>query len=182
MATKTTNYNLTKPAYNEDADIKVINDNMDIIDAKMKEIEDAGGGSTITVDAELSTESENPVQNKVITNKINEINSNLQNYIGKSSKQYFTLPAYTSLTFTFAGDRFGGTLSCQGNNSNSFGYYIIQGYGIGLQRYHIQPIQNGNSISLAISEEQYKIILTNNDNSEKICCLSLDFGTQPEIS
>ena len=44
MATKTTNYNLTKPAYDEDADIAVINKNMDIIDAKMKEIENAGGG------------------------------------------------------------------------------------------------------------------------------------------
>ena len=43
MATKTTNYNLTKPAYDEDADIAVINANMDIIDAKMKEIEEAGG-------------------------------------------------------------------------------------------------------------------------------------------
>lgn len=76
MATKTTNYNLTKPAYDENADIKVINDNMDIIDAKMKEIEDAGGGSTITIDNELSTTSENPVQNKVITTKINEFSSN----------------------------------------------------------------------------------------------------------
>jgi hypothetical protein len=37
MATKTTNYGLTKPSYNETADIGVINSNMDIIDAKMKE-------------------------------------------------------------------------------------------------------------------------------------------------
>lgn len=44
MATKTTNYNLTKPSYNESADISVINQNMDIIDEKMKEIENASGG------------------------------------------------------------------------------------------------------------------------------------------
>lgn len=31
----------------------------------------SGGGGTITIDSELSTESENPVQNKVITNAIN---------------------------------------------------------------------------------------------------------------
>lgn len=37
MATQTTNYGLIKPSYNEIADIGVINDNMDIIDAKMKE-------------------------------------------------------------------------------------------------------------------------------------------------
>lgn len=135
MATKTTNYNLTKPAYDEDADINVINDNMDIIDAKMKEIEDAGGGGAVdaytkkqtdnlllnkvdkvdgkglstndfedgfknklngieeganktTIDSELSTTSENPVQNKVITNKINEINSNLENTNSLNIKYY----------------------------------------------------------------------------------------------
>ena len=37
MATQTTNYGLTKPSYNETADIGVINSNMDIIDAKIKE-------------------------------------------------------------------------------------------------------------------------------------------------
>lgn len=78
MATKTTNYNLTKPAYDEDADIAVINKNMDIIDAKMKEIENAsGGGAQITVDDQLSETSTNPVQNKVISSKINELKSDL---------------------------------------------------------------------------------------------------------
>lgn len=50
MATKTTNYNLAKPSYSENADISVINSNMDIIDSKMKEIENkagTGGGSTV---------------------------------------------------------------------------------------------------------------------------------------
>lgn len=42
--TKTTNYGLNKPAYADAADIKVLNDNMDIIDEKMKEIADASGG------------------------------------------------------------------------------------------------------------------------------------------
>ena len=73
MATQTTNYGLKKPDYNDSADIGVINSNMDIIDVKMKEIEDAGGGggTPITVDSELSDTSTNPVQNKVITAKIN---------------------------------------------------------------------------------------------------------------
>lgn len=129
MATQTTNYGLTKPSYNETADIGVINSNMDIIDAKMKEIDNkagsgggsgntdtyghvkvgsvtidasgddtielvagsnvtltpdttsksvtisatggGGGGTSVTVDSELSTTSENPVQNKVITQALN---------------------------------------------------------------------------------------------------------------
>ena len=77
MATKTTNYNLVKPAYDEDADIAVINKNMDIIDTKMKEIEEAGAGAQITVDSQLSETSTNPVQNKVISSKINELTSDL---------------------------------------------------------------------------------------------------------
>ena len=51
MATTTTNYGLTKPSYGDNADIAVINSNMDKIDAKMKEIEDAGGsggGSSVS--------------------------------------------------------------------------------------------------------------------------------------
>ena len=32
-----------------------------------------GGGSTITIDSELSLESTNPVQNKVVTEKLNEV-------------------------------------------------------------------------------------------------------------
>ena len=48
MATTTTNYGLTKPSYGDNADIAVINSNMDKIDAKMKEIEDAGGGGVST--------------------------------------------------------------------------------------------------------------------------------------
>ncbi len=39
MADQTTNYNLIKPLDNETADIAVINQNMDILDSKLKEVE-----------------------------------------------------------------------------------------------------------------------------------------------
>lgn len=65
MATKTTNYNLVKPAYDEDADIAVINANMDIIDTKMKEIENAGGSGGTPVDAYTKQESDELLSNKV---------------------------------------------------------------------------------------------------------------------
>ena len=75
MATQTTNYGLKKPSYSDTADIGVINANMDIIDVKMKEIDDkagsGGGGTSVTIDSELSTTSENPVQNKVVTQALN---------------------------------------------------------------------------------------------------------------
>ena len=40
MATNTTNYNWTKPDYEDDADIKDLNDNFDDIDAQVKAIDD----------------------------------------------------------------------------------------------------------------------------------------------
>jgi hypothetical protein len=53
MAGHTTNINLSKPTYSEDADIAVINSNMDIIDGKMGAV-----GST-SVQAQLNTASTN---------------------------------------------------------------------------------------------------------------------------
>lgn len=54
MATKTTNYNLTKPDLEDWADIRVLNANMDIIDNEMKAISNrvatggtSGGGSSV---------------------------------------------------------------------------------------------------------------------------------------
>lgn len=63
MATKTTNYNLTKPDGTESADIDVINANMDIIDNALK-------ANQIIVDSALSSTSTNPLQNKVVNNAI----------------------------------------------------------------------------------------------------------------
>lgn len=54
MATKTTNYNLTKPDMTDYADIRIVNNNMDIIDSAMKTISDlagsGGGGDTPSID------------------------------------------------------------------------------------------------------------------------------------
>ena len=41
MATETTNYKLKKPEYNEYVDIGALNENFDILDEKLKEIEEA---------------------------------------------------------------------------------------------------------------------------------------------
>lgn len=45
MATSTTNYGLTKPAYNESADVAVINTNMDTIDEVMGKNQTAATGA-----------------------------------------------------------------------------------------------------------------------------------------
>lgn len=54
MATKTTHYNLTKPDMTDYADIRIINNNMDIIDSAMKTISNlagsGGGGDVPSID------------------------------------------------------------------------------------------------------------------------------------
>lgn len=83
MATKTTNYALTKPEANDYYNVNDFNSNADIIDAELKKLAsgkadlDEGGKipaaqlpSAVTVDSEINTESENPVQNKVIAAKL----------------------------------------------------------------------------------------------------------------
>ena len=54
MATKTTNYNLTKPDLTDWADIRVLNANMDIIDDTMKTISDLAGSGSGGADIDLS--------------------------------------------------------------------------------------------------------------------------------
>jgi uncharacterized protein YoxC len=48
----------------------------DLVSA-INEVNERGGGSSVTVDSELSTTSTNPVQNKVITNRINGLDSDV---------------------------------------------------------------------------------------------------------
>lgn len=54
MATKTSNYNLTKPDLTDWADIRVLNANMDIIDNAMKTISDLAGSGVGGADIDLS--------------------------------------------------------------------------------------------------------------------------------
>ena len=57
MASKTTNYNLDMPGYNEVADIDVINGNMDKIDVQMKKNADSAQQSKDIVSDEYSATS-----------------------------------------------------------------------------------------------------------------------------
>lgn len=79
MATKTTNYNLTKPDLTDWADIRVLNANMDTIDSEMKAISDrvgtggTSGGTTVDLsDYELKSSLNNylPITGGNISGKL----------------------------------------------------------------------------------------------------------------
>ena len=58
MATKTTNYNLIKPELTDDADIRVINGNMDVLDNQLKSISDKAGSATNNAYTNLTVSSD----------------------------------------------------------------------------------------------------------------------------
>lgn len=63
-------------------DCSILCDNFREIDGRLIELEENGGGgsgSNITVDSELSLESKNPVQNKVVTAKLTELSNRYTN-------------------------------------------------------------------------------------------------------
>lgn len=58
MATKTTNYNLIKPDLTDDADIRVINGNMDVLDTQLKTVADSvtSGNKNAYTDVSVSND------------------------------------------------------------------------------------------------------------------------------
>lgn len=129
---QTTNYNLKKPADNENADITDINENMDILDTTIKEIsekanekelpdttnDDAGkvlrvnsSGNweaaeieipEITVDTALSSTSTNPVQNKVVKAVLDE-KATTATYTATTTADWTDQTGYYTQTVTVAG-------------------------------------------------------------------------------
>lgn len=129
---QTTNYNLKKPADNENADIADINENMDILDTTIKEISEKANEKElpdttnddvgkvlrvnssgnweaaeieipeITVDTALSSTSTNPVQNKVVKVALDE-KATTANYTAALSTSWTSKTGYVQQTVTVSG-------------------------------------------------------------------------------
>lgn len=226
MATQTTNYGLTKPSYNETADIGVINSNMDIIDAKMKAIENkagsgggggntdtyghvkvgsvtidasgddtielvagsnvtltpdttsksvtisatGGGGTSVTIDSELSTTSENPVQNKVITQALNE-KGTYSKPTGGIPKTDLASGVQTSLdkadnvpTIATKVDSISSTIA----NQNSYGY--LGGNLLQFNNGIVYPFTNNG---ITFSKDNRSVITINGNTSSEYAYVDL---------
>ena len=104
----------------------------------------SGGGSTISVDGTLSTTSTNPVQNRTITNKLNEIISDINEISGNSGSggainviemtqaEYDKLDSYQEAFYiiTDAQSEWTGTqaeFDALSETSDKITYYIIEG-------------------------------------------------------
>lgn len=162
MATQTTNYGLKKPDYNSSADIGVINSNMDIIDAKMKEIDNkaGSGGAPITVDKALSTTSTNPVQNKVITEALDTTNvliNEVAEKISNLERSVATLTIPSDVTYT---------------SSNT--HDVIKSFGVVNIRYQIIGyVGIGNYQTISTLPNDYK---PNAEVLKRICVANNVFG------
>lgn len=71
---------------------------IDILDNEIITDTDTSGSKNIDVDSTLSETSENPVQNKVITNEINELNDKINKMLELSGGDTITIPNYLSGT------------------------------------------------------------------------------------
>ena len=83
MADKTTNYNLTKPSGEDFYDVKVQNDNMDIIDGQLKGLHD----NLDSVDTQLQTVNDNANN---LSTEVNETKINLNKHLGESNPHGIT--------------------------------------------------------------------------------------------
>ena len=169
MATQTTNYGLQKPDYNDSADIGVINSNMDIIDAKMKEIDNKAesGGTSITVDKALSMTSTNPVQNKVITEALGATNENVN--------QLTTDMAYRD---TMATDKT-VSVSCEANKWTDLNTFTAPQSGVYLISVYAHTSLISNSALSAIGHAKYYSMMGSYGNNGKgfdCCSLHLNEG------
>lgn len=117
-------------------DVEGMADEVSDLDDRVTELEEGGGGSTITVDDSLSSTSENPVQNKVIKQaldgKQDALGTPVLTFTVKASyiDRNVVLGRLTGLTYVDWGD---GTV----NNSTSHQYsvsssdtFIIKVYGV----------------------------------------------------
>ena len=104
MSTNTSNYNLVKPDYADDADIGDINGNMDIIDSALASKQNA-------TDNNLTTTSKNVVgainelDSEVATNtsNIDTLQAQVPGYIKMENFTITTTSGYASLTFAQLG-------------------------------------------------------------------------------
>ena len=124
MATLTPNYGLTKPAYDESADIDVINDNMDILDTSLhSEVE------TLTSAITTETTTARPIATGgtgATTADAARTNLGFLSGIEDLAHKQTTIAASSSKTFTFT-ETGPFVFFCTQNSDNGCGGFVIRG-------------------------------------------------------
>lgn len=76
---------------------------------------------------------------------------------------------------------FSQMLFLQGNSGDSYGAYVLTGYGPGSSvRYRMASLFDNSSISISINENTF--VITNNSGSNLNATLLMVLGTTPDIS
>lgn len=94
----------------------------------------------------------------------------------------FTLYSNSSVKLKFSENTFICLLLMQGRQSNAYGAFVLQGYGIGGTRYKVGEIQKGSAISISVDEEgESSFTVSNASNVTVSCHLVMIGGSPPEI-
>ena len=130
---RTNNYGLIKPDITEFYDIAKFNENADIIDAKLKELEDDKVNISDIVDNLESTDDKAPLSAK----RGKELNDNFSNYIAENliPYPYFqTSCTNENINYTDNGD---GTITANGTATGSFSGFTCRLYNEGHLGYQL---------------------------------------------
>lgn len=161
MATSTTNYGWTKPSYEDDADIMVINGTIDAIDSQMKSIDNrtaTNENNISTAIAELIDLVDNGAKNKIFVDRINTTNAN-------------------GVTYTINND---GTITANGTPSGTSPSYVVAATLDGSTYKNFAEFCNGDNVLSGCpsggSSSTYRMYITGTGYTRE------DFGTGVELT
>lgn len=157
MATQTTHYSLIKPDYEDQADVGVLNGDLDQIDELIynanNDVRTVSKGGTGATTAEEARE------NLGLGDVLNDV-SELQNALGNVAFiRKNASPSNKNATFTFPGYSVGFLFVCGGNASQR-GIWCINVASNGNVSY--TKMDSTSSSNIALSDSTYSLNVTNN--------------------
>lgn len=81
---------------------------------------------------------------------------------------------------------FTGIFSCiitvDGANGQSYGSFVVNGYGVGSLRMHVAKLQASSSVTCTILEDRETLHVVNTSGSESVISVFMLYGILPEFT
>ena len=114
-----------------------------------------------------------------LTGIVNSLNTDIQTVGGKYTA--FNIGANSGRKLTFSGG-FSTIVSVNGAQTDAFGSFFVQGYGIGNARIHVATIQSSESVTCTIQENEEAIFIRNKSQVPNWIYIFMLGGNLPAIS
>ncbi len=114
-----------------------------------------------------------------LTGIVSALNTDIQTVGGKYTA--FNIGANSGRKLTFSGG-FSTIVSVNGDQTDAFGSFFVQGYGIGNARIHVATIQSSESVTCTIQENEEAIFIRNKSQVPTWIYIFMLGGNLPAIS